>query len=219
LTVSNTEGQEGAETSPVQLFGPPLPPPTSVYTHSASGGFDISWAEAEVSAKVLYEVVLSPDPQFKSVTCNIDLDKINMTSIRVSQKQFSSACDNVAEYNIAVRTVFRNGTQEFKSVFSKSANGIIMVDLTEPDSIVIKESSAVGTIIGVLVVIIALGAGIAYYAHTNRRMRNRFREFVATHYSSATGHATINHHGLMDDDDDDESPIIRGFNDEEPLVM
>ena len=94
-----------------------------------------------------------------------------------------------------------------------------MLDLTESDSIVINRSSAVGTVIGVLVVIIALGAGIAYYAHSNRRMRNRFREFVATHYSSATGHATINHHGLMDDDDDDESPIIRGFNDEEPLVM
>ena len=52
-----------------------------------------------------------------------------------------------------------------------------------------------------------------------RRMRYRFRELIASHYSSATGHATINHHGLMlDDDDDDESPIIRGFNDKEPLV-
>ena len=48
---------------------------------------------------------------------------------------------------------------------------------------------------------------------------HRFRELIASHYSSATGHATINHHGLMDDlDDDDESPIIRGFNDKEPLV-
>ena len=72
-----------------------------------------------------------------------------------------------------------------------------MVDLTESDSIVINKSSAVGTVIGVLVVIIALGAGIAYYAHSNRRMRNRFREFIATHYNSATGHATINHHALQ----------------------
>ena len=127
VTVSNTEGQGVAETSSVQLFGPPLPPPTSVYTHSVAGGFDISWAEAEGPAKVLYEVVLSPDPQFISVTCNIDLDKINKTSIRVSHKQFSSACDNVAEYNIAVRTVFRNGTQEFKSAFSKSGRFYLVI--------------------------------------------------------------------------------------------
>ena len=47
----------------------------------------------------------------------------------------------------------------------------------------------------------------------------RFRELIASHYNSATGHATVSHHGLMDDlDEDDESPIIRGFNDKEPLV-
>ena len=68
----------------------------------------------------------------------------------------------------------------------------------------------------------------AFSVITNLRMQfgcnflrhyHRFRELIASHYSSATGHATINHHGLMDDlDDDDESPIIRGFNDKEPLV-
>ena len=95
-----------------------------------------------------------------------------------------------------------------------------MLDLAGPGTLVIKEKSAVGTVIGVLVVLVMMGAGIVYYANKNRRMRNRFREFIATHYNSATGHATINHHGLMDEYDDDlSSPIIRGFNDEEPLVM
>ena len=96
----------------------------------------------------------------------------------------------------------------------------MILDLAEPGSIVIEEKSAVGTVVGVLVFIVLMGCGLAYYVHTNRRMRNRFREFIATHYNSATGHATINHHGLMDEYDDDlSSPIIRGFNDEEPLVM
>ena len=49
VTVSNTAGPENAETGPVQLWGPPLPPPTSVYTHQATDGFNISWAEAEVA--------------------------------------------------------------------------------------------------------------------------------------------------------------------------
>jgi hypothetical protein len=39
------------------------------------------------------------------------------------------------------------------------------------------------------------------------------QEFAATHYNSATGSATLL------EEDDDESPIIRGFADDEPLVV
>lgn len=84
--------------------------------------------------------------------------------------------------------------------------------MAPPGSITIPESSAVGTIVGVLLVMVILGSGLGYYAYSNRRMRTRFREFTSGHYSSATGAAT-----LMDDED--ESPIIRGFSDHEPLVM
>ena len=91
----------------------------------------------------------------------------------------------------------------------------MLLNLPDPDTINISESSAVGTVVAVMVVIILLGSGVAYYAWSNRRMRYRFRELIATHYNSATGH--VNHHGLLDDDDD-ESPIIRGFSDNEPLV-
>ena len=106
-----------------------------------------------------------------------------------------------------------------KSHFHVKGNTIVMVDIQEPGTITIPESSAVGTVVGVLIVLAMMGAGIGYYAYTNRRMRYRFRELIASHYNSATGHATVSHHGLMDDlDEDDESPIIRGFNDKEPLV-
>lgn len=47
------------------------------------------------------------------------------------------------------------------------------VAVEEPGTITIPESSAVGTVVGVLVVLALLGAGVAYYAHTNRRMRHR----------------------------------------------
>ena len=105
----------------------------------------------------------------------------------------------------------------YKSAYSASHNSISMWGMADPHSITIPESSAVGTVVGVLVVILLLGSGLGYYAFSNRRMRSRFREFAAGHYSSATGSATINHSALIDDDDD--SPIIRGFSDDEPLVM
>jgi hypothetical protein len=230
VSLSNKDTKEGRETNPVYLYGPALPQPSSVYTHpSSTGGFLVSWAPGRGMdrRREYYEVILSPDPQFTNTTCNIVLDKITNNTVRISRDQFLSRgqnCEHVEEYNIAVRSVFRtdsypNQSMEFKSAFSKSSNGIMMMDVAQPGSIIIQEGSAVGSIVAVIVVICLMGAGIAYYAHSNRRMRNRLREFLATHYSSATGHATINHHGLMDDEDDDESPIIRGFNDEEPLVM
>lgn len=106
---------------------------------------------------------------------------------------------------------------QFSHYSPASGNSIVTVNMEQPGTITIPESGAVGTVVAVLVVIIILGSGVAYYSWSNRRMRYRFRELIATHYSSATGHATINHHGLLEDDDD-ESPIIRGFSDNEPLV-
>ena len=107
--------------------------------------------------------------------------------------------------------------ERYKSTFDKARQSIMTMSLSEEGSITIPEKSAVGTVIGVLLVMLVLGSGLGYYAFTNRRMRSRFREFAAGHYSSATGAATINHSALIDDDDD--SPIIRGFSDDEPLVM
>jgi len=107
--------------------------------------------------------------------------------------------------------------ERYKSAFNKAGQSIMTMSLSEEGSITIPEKSAVGTVIGVLLVMLVLGSGLGYYAFTNRRMRSRFREFAAGHYSSATGAATINHSALIDDDDD--SPIIRGFSDDEPLVM
>ena len=49
----------------------------------------------------------------------------------------------------------------------------MMVVIQKPGTITIPESSAVGTVVGVLMVLAMMGAGIGYYAYTNRRMRYR----------------------------------------------
>ena len=226
----------------VEVLGPALPPPRQVYAHPGSrdqaASFLVSWARVPEADH--YDVVLSPDPSFTNHTCEIVFPRVADTSIPVMASDLvshvSAGCQPDHQFSVGVRTVVvdENGNP-FMSAFSRagkiiismnrslpwlcSGNTIMTVAVEEPGTITIPESSAVGTVVGVLVVLALLGAGVAYYAHTNRRMRHRFRELIASHYSSATGHATINHHGLMDDlDDDDESPIIRGFNDKEPLV-
>lgn len=166
-------------------------------------------------------MVLSPDNTFNDRSCNIVFPSISATSFNVTNEEFRhipDTCSGHSEFNVGVRTVITDDRgHQFKSDFSRAGNSIVTVNMEQPGTITIPESGAVGTVVAVLVVIIILGSGVAYYSWSNRRMRYRFRELIATHYSSATGHATINHHGLLEDDDD-ESPIIRGFSDNEPLV-
>ena len=107
--------------------------------------------------------------------------------------------------------------ERYKSTFDKARQSIMTMSLSEEGSITITEESAVGAVLRVLLVMLVLGSVLGYYAFTSRRMRSRYREFAAGHYSSATGAAAINHSAHIDDDDD--SPIIRGFSDDEPLVM
>lgn len=200
----------------VYMYGPPIPAPTSVYAHPVGDGFDVSWAP--VPSAQSYEVVLSPDPTFSNLTCSIMLpvltSPLTIQPSVLSNQSYSSSCSSSHQFSVAVRSVT---SDKYKSAYSKAGQSIMTMALSEAGSITIPEKSAVGTVIGVLLVMLVLGAGLGYYAFSNRRMRSRFREFAAGHYSSATGAATINHSALMDDDDD--SPIIRGFSDDEPLVM
>jgi len=90
----------------------------------------------------------------------------------------------------------------------------LFVDMSEQHQgeIVMEESSLVGTLVGILFAVALLVTALAYYVTKHRRLRHRFQEFAASHYSSATGSAILI-------EDDDESPIIRGFSDNEPLVV
>eukprot|EP00092_Neocalanus_flemingeri_P022770 GFUD01024690.1.p1 GENE.GFUD01024690.1~~GFUD01024690.1.p1 ORF type:complete len:2176 (-),score=631.55 GFUD01024690.1:299-6826(-) len=216
VTIAAAKIKNAVPSAPVFMYGPPIPAPTSVYAHPVNDGFDVSWAP--VSSAESYEVVLSPDPTFSNMTCSILLPVRNspftILPMVLSNQSYSASCSSSHQYSVAVRSVT---SASYKSAYSKAGQSIMTMALSEAGSITIPEKSAVGTVVGVLLVMIVLGSGLGYYAFTNRRMRSRFREFAAGHYSSATGAATINHGNLMDDDDD--SPIIRGFSDDEPLVM
>jgi len=216
VTISvNTK--DASSSSPVFLYGPPIPTPTSVYAHPVGDGFDVSWAP--VPSAQSYEIVLSPDPSFSNMTCSITLpvttSPFTIQPSVLTNQSYSSSCSSSHQFSLGVRAVTK---ERYKSALNKAGQSIMTMSLSSyPGSITIPEKSAVGTVIGVLLVMLVLASGLGYYAFSNRRMRSRFREFAAGHYSSATGAATINHSALIDDDDD--SPIIRGFSDDEPLVM
>merc|ERR1712083_383811 len=100
--------------------------------------------------------------------------------------------------------------QSYQSAWARAPNQFLTMADQHKGELVIEESSSLGTVIGVLFLIALLVTALAYFVLKNRRLRRTFQElqFSASHYSSATGAAVLI-------DEDDESPIIRGFSDNE----
>ena len=102
--------------------------------------------------------------------------------------------------------------------------------------VVVPGSSLAGVAVFVCFVIAVLGTLTGYYFVKHRRLRRGMRDFVSR-YSPASGAANIFNSGSLlggggggDSDgggsfslgqpvDDDTAPIIRGFADDEPLVV
>lgn len=68
----------------------------------------------------------------------------------------------------------------------------------------------------------ALGLLLGFMVVRHRRLQRSFVSFANTHYDTRSGATTFTtgaeNAGLGDEDDDDE-PVIRGFSDDEPLVI
>jgi hypothetical protein len=84
-------------------------------------------------------------------------------------------------------------------------------------AIVVSPNNVAGVLVPIMLVMVVLGIALVYYVNRNRRLARSFQEF-RSRYSPASGSASILNHSALDDDDD-YSPIIRGFSDNEPLVV
>ncbi|KAL1138528.1 hypothetical protein AAG570_008591 [Ranatra chinensis] len=67
-----------------------------------------------------------------------------------------------------------------------------------------------------LVVIIMLVIALAVYVVRHRQLQNSFTLFANSYYSTRSGAARFTSSDGLDDED---SPVIRGFSDDEPLVI
>jgi len=99
---------------------------------------------------------------------------------------------------------------------SSPAGPIILETPVPAKDMIVSPSGVAGVLVPIFIVIAILGSALGYYMYRNRRLKRNFIAF-ASRYSPATGAAILNAASL--DDDDDDSPIIRGFADDEPLVV
>lgn len=117
--------------------------------------------------------------------------------------------DGGDRFTFAVRTLTERGlksgaSEQLSLIFS---NGD---DSTESDSSV----NSLAIFGGSVLILIMAGVIIALVIR-NRRLHNNFTRFTNSHYNTRSEAATIDDNGLEEDD----SPQIRGFSDDEPLVI
>ncbi|ODM93787.1 Sortilin-related receptor [Orchesella cincta] len=80
--------------------------------------------------------------------------------------------------------------------------------------VVIPGSSALAITISVLIVIVLLVAVLGIIIVRHKRLQMSFLNFASSHYSSHSGAATF-----QQTVDEQDSPVIRGFSDDEPLLV
>ncbi|ODM90413.1 Sortilin-related receptor [Orchesella cincta] len=112
-------------------------------------------------------------------------------------------------YYVAVRV------RDHEGLLSPRSNAILVQQSGGASPIVvIPGSSALAITITVLIVIVLLVAVLGIIVVRHKRLQISFLNFASSHYSSQSGAATF-----QQSVDEQDSPVIRGFSDDEPLLV
>ncbi|KAL4229272.1 Sortilin-related receptor [Mactra antiquata] len=88
---------------------------------------------------------------------------------------------------------------------------------TDTPFIELNRTNVIAIAVSVAVVVIVLIVIIGCFVVRHRRLQRSFRAYASSHYDSSTGTTTFSPAEELDADED--SPMIRGFSDDEPLVI
>ncbi|CAL8091762.1 unnamed protein product [Orchesella dallaii] len=204
LTVS-TNINGGKQSAPVSFEGPPIPFPEKVRACSHCNALTIFWEEPKLPMLVKtkgnesYVVYLSKDS-------NLTNPKVYQTND--NNFQFDDITDD-GIYYVAVRV------QDHEGLLSPMSAAIsIQQSGGASPIVVIPGSSALAITISILIVIVLLVAVLGVVVVRHKRLQTSFLNFASSHYSSHSGAATF-----QQTVEDQDSPVIRGFSDDEPLLV
>lgn len=115
-------------------------------------------------------------------------------------------------YSFAVRIVTHEG---YKSHLSEVVSVISPNELALP--VTISTNNILSFAIPICLLIVVLGSALAYFVVRHKKLSKTFTQFANSHYDTRRGQATFP--GTTDGLEEDDSPVIRGFSDDEPLVI
>ncbi|KAG8190914.1 hypothetical protein JTE90_014395 [Oedothorax gibbosus] len=192
----------------VLFEAPPLPRVQQVKAmREKNGSIYVSWEEVEWPKelkrhKFSYNVRLSQEKGMSGAT------KYNSSKPPFFLQTHSFGWSNVY---VTVNVI---DEEDYSGPFSDE------YDLGSDESyaaVVLSQTSLVGVVVGVLIVFALLISTLVVFVVRHRRLQRSFLSFANSHYDTRSGSATFS---TGDDlDEEEESPMIRGFSDDEPLVI
>ncbi|KAJ8687024.1 hypothetical protein QAD02_022818 [Eretmocerus hayati] len=213
FNVTVATNAEGAIPSQVVVYNaPPIAPPHQVKADYSDGNYVLHWQERQLpnsiikNSKYHYEILVNEDGLFNASSASV---------FRVDQPPFTlrNAKTNKM-YAFAVRLVTEEGYTSPLSEIFESNHG-----LYEELNSEVNTSSVLSFAIPICLLVVALGSVVTYLVIRQRRVSNNFTQFANSHYDTRRGQATFPgtvDAGLAEEDD---GPVIRGFSDDEPLVI
>ncbi|XP_075232916.1 sortilin-related receptor-like [Lycorma delicatula] len=199
---------EGAQTGPcVEHYAIQLPIPHQLQVlPEKNGNYFFIWKEpdlpASLQSKKIHYVLLVSD--------GLDVDKDTATKYQTNASQFFLNNLSPGIHSFALQLVSNN--------YTSALSEIVSLDVSQDawGSSILKDKNVVSLGIPVMLIMAALGSALLFYIYRHRRLQNNFTNFANSHYNSRSGSATFTQSDPLDEED---SPVIRGFSDDEPLVI
>lgn len=124
---------------------------------------------------------------------------------------FNSNSTN-STYTFAVRIKTNLGYRSHLSELTSVSRSMVSVGKVE--KVKTTNLSVILIPVCLLIVVLLLALSVLYIRH--KKLQNSFTRFTNTHYNPRSEAATFEDNGL---EEEDTSPQIRGFSDDEPLVI
>ncbi|XP_069974716.1 sortilin-related receptor isoform X2 [Penaeus vannamei] len=203
ITVQNSQ-PDARPTPPVVINGPMIPPPYELTYNPSDNSF--FWKR---SRNFPQEMANQTSSYVLYISKNMNMSDATAHPCSTPPVKVDSLSPGVIYF----------ATVAFKDVDGYLSPQSHSIRLEKPigDKIVLSQGSVVGVGISVFLVVIALIVVVGVLGVRHRRLARSFLTFANTHYDRSQGTTLITTDHNLDEDDD--SPMIRGFSDDEPLVI
>ncbi|XP_053974316.1 sortilin-related receptor-like [Hylaeus volcanicus] len=205
-----TDVDNAIQSQPVIYTAPTISPPHQLKVLHENERYVIFWQQQNVPESLIttnyhYEILVveGSNKMNESIAKVYKIDQPPYTYKDVKS-------DTI--YTFAVRLVTHEGYQSpLSEIYSvrKSAETMLPV--------MMNPSNILSFAIPICLLIVALGSALAYFIIRHRKLSNTFTQFANSHYDTRRGQATFP--GTTDGLEEEDSPVIRGFSDDEPLVI
>ncbi|KAL0266712.1 UNVERIFIED_CONTAM: hypothetical protein PYX00_009183 [Menopon gallinae] len=202
----STTAPKAIPSEPVRYEAPEILPPHQVQILSESNGSPVLMWKERILPKAVqdsgykYKVFVSEGGDL-----NVSIAKQYVTdSPRFTFKDIKEG----VMYSFAVMLVTEDG-------YSSKLSEVKSYQTSEISDF-LSSTNFVSILVPIMILSIALLIVLGFFIYRQKRLKRRFFKYANSHYDTRSGSTTF---GGADDLDDEDSPNIRGFSDDEPLVM